>query len=298
MTKETEIVYNNNQEDYKYKSWIFTWNVTHDGVLIDEERLEALLRTIAVDYAFQLERVTRLHYQGYFNLVNRTRKGTLLNRIRFHCMHERKDLVDNLTISNIKGTPAEAIAYVTKSDSRVSPPVYSMNLLPYLTTDLAVLSCRDKWYPWQGTLSDMLINQHGTIKTPDDRTIIWIQDEYGNSGKSKLVKFYVSKYPQEIVKLPFGSASQLRSAICTAGPKKVYFIDIPRTMSRDEDFDTIYSVIEDIKNGFITTSMYGQFKQLMFNPPHIVVFSNFACPYKKLSLDRWAYYKLVNKQLI
>jgi hypothetical protein len=47
-----------------------------------------------------------------------------------------------------------------------------------------------------------------------------------------------------------------------------------------------YSSIECIKNGMITNTKYETgFK--VFNPPHVVVFSNFPPDEEKLSADRW-----------
>lgn len=286
------------QEDYKYKTWLFTWNETNDGYLIDPSDLENVLKNLTTDFVFQKEFVSRLHYQGFLRLENRVRKQTLLNLFKVYCATYQDDVIDNLTLLHTKGTDKEVISYVTKTESRIEEPRYSPGLLPYRFKDLAILSSRDRWYPWQDTLGKILLTEYGTLKEPDDRTILWIRDAAGNSGKSKLVKYYVHKFPQEIIKLPFGTATQLRSAICTAGPRKLYFIDIPRTMGRDEDLDSVYSVIEDIKNGFITTSMYGSFKQLLFDPPHVVIFANFDCPRHKLSADRWNNFILQNKQLL
>ena len=291
------MMYNDKHEEYKYKSWIFTWNSNDNGFLIPEEKLYEILTEIAEDYVFQKEFVSRHHYQGFFKLKLRARKRTVLNLFKIRCTGTLSEAINGLTILRSQGTDEQAIAYATKEDSRVSPPVYSSGYRPYSMSDLAVLSQKDRWYPWQVTLSHLLEDPAGGLTQPDDRSIIWIKDMIGCSGKSKLVKHYVYKFSKEIIKLPFGSASQLRSSVCTAGPKRLYFIDIPRTMARDEDLDSVYSVIEDIKNGFVTTSMYGKFQQLLFEPPHVVIFSNKDCPLGKLSKDRWKEYAIVNNNL-
>lgn len=292
------MTYNIKQEDYKYKTWLFTWNETKDNILISPHELENILSHLTIDFVFQKEYVSRFHYQGFFRLENRVRKTTLLNLMRVYCAALSEDQINNLTLMHTRGSDKEVISYVTKHDSRVDDPVYSPGFRPYHFKDLAILSSKDRWYPWQDTLGRILLTEYGTLREPDDRTIIWIKDLNGNTGKSKLVKYYVHKFSREIIKLPFGTASQLRSSVCTAGARKLYFIDIPRTMGRDEDLDSLYSVIEDIKNGFLTTSMYGQFKQILFDPPHVVIFANFDCPRHKLSADRWKNYTIQNKQLI
>lgn len=291
MEFPSELVYNINQEDYKYKKWIFTWNETNDGFLVDEQVLENLLKALMEEYAFQKERVTRTHYQGYFKTKVRARKKTVLNLFNLYMRGLPPEALKQLTIINAKGTTDEIITYVSKSESRISETRYSALLQPYQQSDLAVLSQRDKWYPWQDTLHNLLFIGN-VIRKPDDRTIIWIRDILGNSGKSKLVKYYVYNHPNEIVKIPFGSSTQLRSSICAVGPRKLYFIDIPRTLGREDNIDDLLSVIEDIKNGFVVSGMYGKHQQLLFEPPHIVVFSNMACPTKKLSGDRWVNYDI------
>lgn len=298
------MTYNKDQENYKYKSWVFTYNADKEGLLLDRFLLESILKCFSIEYVFQEEFVTRKHYQGYFKLENRMRKHAVLNLFVLHGSKLAYDdfseesllIIENLTVNHVFGTDKEVISYVSKSESRVGETIYSQNLLPYKTSDLAILYNRDSWYLWQSTLVDSLI-EGDRLKTPDDRSIIWIRDALGCTGKSKFVKYFVNRFSEEIIKLPFGSPNQLRSAVCVAGPKKVYFIDIPRTISREEDLDAVYSVIEDIKNGFVSTCMYGQFKQMLFEPPHIIVFSNKDCPTGKLSRDRWISYAIINLEL-
>jgi len=49
-------------------------------------------------------------------------------------------------------------------------------------------------------------------------------------------------------------------------------------------------MVEDLKNGFLVSAMYGKNQTLMLDPPHIVVISNMECPEKMLSKDRWTRY--------
>lgn len=50
--------------------------------------------------------------------------------------------------------------------------------------------------------------------------------------------------------------------------------------------------MEDIKNGFITSSFYGKGKSLLMNPPHIIISSNYVLNQNLLSEDRWISYKI------
>jgi hypothetical protein len=98
-------------------------------------------------------------------------------------------------------------------------------------------------------------------------------------------------------KISFGSSAQLRSALVGLGPKRVYFIDIPRTLGKDDSLASVINVVEELTLGFITSNMYGKHEKLMMDPPHVVMFSNSQCPEGLLSSDRWRYYGIIMKEL-
>lgn len=298
MTKE--IVYNEYKERNKYNRWVFTWNAGSMGELIPEEDLIAILESLGTTFAFQKEKGQqgRVHYQGFLVTKIRTRKYSLLNNFELACPSLTYANSTQLTLNPARGTQQQILEYVSKSETKIGNTIYSNDIRPYVSRDLELLQNRKHWYPWQNSLEDLLFLNEKQIIEPDDRHIIWITDTFGNSGKSKLVKLWCTRFPDSIIKVPFGSASQLRSSICMAGPKLIYFVDIPRTIGSEDDLLAIISVLEDIKNGFITTSMYGQFKQLLFEPPHVVVLTNNDPPRALLSKDRWLTFLIQNKNLV
>lgn len=95
-----------------------------------------------------------------------------------------------------------------------------------------------------------------------------------------------------IVKVDYGLSHQLRSLVIEAGPKEVYIIDLLRTRGRNDNMDDMLSVIEEVKNRFLTSPMYRKNKNLMMRPPFVLVFSNTYLPYDKLSKDRWECYEM------
>lgn len=281
------------KEDLKYKNWVFTWNAEDDQTLISTEHVRLIFEDYAETFCFQAEKINRLHYQGLFTLKIRKRFKTVLNDI------ERKLVslglscgIKNLTIDKMHGSLEEAIEYCTKSDSRVEGPFYSYNIQPYIPHDLAVFTDYDNLYNWQKETCKMIFGGNGFTKNSfiqpaDDRTIVVIVDKKGNSGKSKLVKNLCYMFPKEVAKLAFGSSQQLRSAIISAGPRKAYFLDIPKTLGDSDNIPDIISAIEDLKNGFIVSSMYGKYANLMMAPPHIILFTNFEIDTDMMSIDRW-----------
>lgn len=142
----------------------------------------------------------------------------------------------------------------------------------------------------------MIFDETGNIREADDRTILTIVDKDGKKGKSSFIKYLCWRRLSSIVKLGYGQAHQLRSSVIAGGPKEVYIIDLPRTRGKNDNMDDLLSVIEKIKNGFLTSPMYRKSKHLMMRPPFVIVFSNDHLPYEKLSKDRWECYEMTESE--
>lgn len=132
---------------------------------------------------------------------------------------------------------------------------------------------------WQGELFQKLTEK------PDDRSIIWIVDKKGGIGKSRFCRWMMmNKLGYVITQLggDYHASATIKSAIESGWDKKVLLIDLSRSYEDKE----IYSPIEAIKNGMMTSVKYAG-ETLCFDPPHVVVFANFLPNVSKLSLDRW-----------
>jgi hypothetical protein len=68
------------------------------------------------------------------------------------------------------------------------------------------------------------------------------------------------------------------------GPKRAYFIDLPRTQGFYDKKGDLLSVIEEVKNGHVMSSMYGKGGVLIMPHPHIFIFSNEALIYQVYTL--------------
>jgi len=292
-------------KDNKYRLWVFTWNETPKtdrnlpAILPPVRFLQDFLRENCEDYIFQLEKgedAGKFHYQGCFKTTNRVRHSTLLARFkqRFANM-QPEDMTVNLTIDRMMGTWAESASYCTKSETREGEIVSLKKISPYSGEDTQFLDDPEKRYPWQNFIFTKLFKGDKVSITPaGDREIYWIHDKAGNSGKSKFVK-YLCTTSSDIVKVSFGTAAQLRSAIISIGAKAVYLIDMPRTLDYGDSIPALVSTLEDIKNGFVVSSFYGKHQQLLMDPPHVIVFSNQLCPVNMLSQDRWRNYEIDRK---
>lgn len=290
------------EDSNKYSMWMVTIQEGETEFdshhLPTSEEVGNSFETISDNFVFQKERCPssgRDHWQCCLKTKIRKRQQTLLN-----------DLVTLLDIKptcvqidRVQGTWEQAKEYCSKKDTRVSKDTYKREngAKVYEGSDIKFLSERENRYPWQNYVYDKIFEDNSSnIKDPDDRTIIWIQDSQGNTGKSKFVK-YCCFSNNTCTKISFGSASQLRSGLISTGVKKVYFIDIPRTLGVDDSMNNILSAIEDLKNGFLTSNFYGNSSQLMMEPPHIIIFTNMECPQEKLSSDRWHIYNILQKDI-
>lgn len=122
------------------------------------------------------------------------------------------------------------------------------------------------------------------IKKPvDDRKIYWYYDTIGGKGKSAFAKHLCMKWNAISV---CGKAGDIKFAVQTliASEKPVNIViwDIPRS---NNGFLS-YQAIEEIKNGCMFSTKF-ESGMVIFNPPHIIVFSNERPNIESLSADRW-----------
>lgn len=127
---------------------------------------------------------------------------------------------------------------------------------------------------WQQDLNFLLIH------AADSRTIIFLVDRVGNSGKSWFCHYYCRLHDNAQVLLP-GKKSDMAYALRT--DIRVLFVDAPR--SKQNEF-LQYDFFEDVKNGFVFSTKYeSRIKYLQ--KCHVVVCLNEQPDYTKLSEDRY-----------
>ena len=141
--------------------------------------------------------------------------------------------------------------------------------------------------PWQKDAFDLF------SKAPDDRTVHWIYDEEGNSGKS---------WFQNYVEAYFGYNRVFRCDLrikhkdmCHILRKRsittvdIFLFNDSRSIKGDEP--NMYRILEDIKDGAATTSKYDNQVMKFKTPNIVVVFSNSWPNRRHLSKDRWKMYE-------
>lgn len=141
------------------------------------------------------------------------------------------------------------------------------------------LACKD---PLEGL--DMYDFQTEIIERvkeePNDRTIMWYWEKNGNVGKTTLAKHICLHYNAIYLS---GKASDMKYAIAQMKEKpKIVIMDLTRSV---EDYVS-YEGIESIKNGIFFSGKY-EGGMVMYDPPHVLILSNFPPDQSKLSIDRW-----------
>jgi hypothetical protein len=165
-----------------------------------------------------------------------------------------------------------------KADTRVNGP-WSDNKI-YQGKDLPTTL-----YTWQEQV------KHFCTSPPDDRSINYIYDPIGNTGKSKFCKYMC--YHHGALMLPWGKTGDLLNLVVKKGAKDIYLFDLSRSKPQDWARDDIASAMEQIKNGHIVNLKY-ETNDFMMEPPHVWCFSNQLPNLESMSRDRWQLWEIDN----
>lgn len=135
--------------------------------------------------------------------------------------------------------------------------------------------------PYQKQILDIV---NGPI---DNRAVYWFYEGTGGVGKSSLCKYLC--VVKKALFISEGKKSDLINIIYNADMERtrLVVIDVPRNNGNNVS----YKAIEEIKNGLICNTKY-ETGMKAFNPPHLIVFSNFLPNVKELSKDRWHIYHI------
>ena len=234
------------------------------------------------DFVFQIEesKAAMIHYQMVISLKKKNFTKKVLESISNYTNFIRSSINVQPSLSGNK-----SFSYAMKEETRIGGPWSNQALINFAT--LKTL-CPTKFYNWQKLMYNISMSE------PDDRTIYHILDRQGSRGKTQLVKYLAIKHPKEIgIIACTGSANQLVSSIIQMGVRKTYILDIPRSKGEgkfakdkfESRIDELMFTIEQIKNGMLSSSMYGRNNEMFFNSPNVMVFTNYDL--FGLSSDRW-----------
>jgi hypothetical protein len=129
--------------------------------------------------------------------------------------------------------------------------------------------------PWQKHLDTILKGP------PDRRTIIFVVDKIGNSGKSWFADWYEQNSNDTCQVLTPCRRSDMAYALLPG--LRVLFMDAPRAKQSEH---IQYDFLEDLKNGRVFSPKY-ESTMKKYTCMHVVVFMNEHPDMTKLSLDRF-----------
>jgi hypothetical protein len=143
------------------------------------------------------------------------------------------------------------------------------------------------------------------IKTaPDERCIDFIFDPKGGNGKSMLVNLLTEDPNSNCLRAPqLATIDRWTSAFVSQiqdyqlknkkDPSTI-FIDLPRKQDVVL-LDSLYPILESLKNGYLETTFYGRHNKVPLKPPHIIVFTNTVPNMCALSKDRFRLHYITDK---
>lgn len=233
------------------KRWCFTLNN------YTEEEVSAIGVTIRAKcryacYGFEKGLKGTPHIQGYLEFKERRRPMSTFSCQRIHWELAR-------------GSKIENIEYCGKDGLSFIHPV------PY-KVDITLR-------PWQKRVMELLMTD------ADDRTITWVWEPEGCSGKTTFQKYVFTHLARTVVLS--GKGSDMKQGIAkyyeaTQELPKIVLVNIPRSCSGYLS----YSGIEEIKDMFFYSPKY-EGCMVCGECPHVVCFANCEPDYERMSSDRW-----------
>lgn len=128
---------------------------------------------------------------------------------------------------------------------------------------------------WQRELESELDGE------PDERTIHFLVDGDGNSGKSWFAKYYRNLHPEKTQILRVGKRDDMAHSV--ESRRSVFFFDVPRLAMEYLQ----YVVLESIKDGVLFSPKYDSQTKYFEHKSHVVVMCNERPDMTKLSHDRF-----------
>ncbi len=133
--------------------------------------------------------------------------------------------------------------------------------------------------PWQSELNARLGRE------PDDRSIDFVVDPAGNSGKSWFVNYYWKLHQKQCQILRVGKRDDMAHFIDPTC--RVFFIDVPRGQTEFLQ----YVILESLKDGYVFSPKYESCTKYIPHNVHVVVMMNENPNPNALTHDR---YNIIN----
>lgn len=271
------------------KRFIFTLNQLDNHNFPKPEIIRSALSQFCSEAVFQLESgvtTSRLHYQGRFETVKRT--SAKAARLK---MMEHLEIEDGTPLTIKRETTENSEDYCTKSETRVEGPWYAGTSAYQLQENNEELPDFD----WCKQVLKLLGSSVG--KSWKKRKVVVFYDTKGGNGKSSFVRFLSRNNKYKFHKIPIDNPDRARHGICkwvTQHEVDGFTFNLQRTRSKDSSLDSMFEVIEDVKDAHVTSFFGGTNLEVVFNYPWVFIFTNEdPKTFKsKLSHDRWIIFSI------
>lgn len=257
------------------KNWVCTlYGPIGPDFLIFSSKWKSDLDTsdVVFRYVYQHEvcpSTARTHIQAWVSFTKRVRFLSVFpeykNSGHFEAQKAKRD--------------SDAYRYCVKDDTCVPGTRMSNFKIPMMPRKVVSKLAGKVLYPWQQEIYDLFPTE------PDERKCYWYWEPTGNAGKSSFIRHMKIEFPGRVFSVG-GKAADIKFGFIKFVEKnedcRMCFFDLCRSQ---EDFIS-YQSIEDMKNGDFFSTKY-ESTDLVFEPPHVVVFANVPPDQSKLSADRW-----------
>jgi len=259
------------QPQVQHIKWCFTYN---NYELDDIKKIEEVLTLLCKCYCFKKEIGAEgtNHLQGHITLL----KKCCLNGLKKH------DIFSKFHWEVKKGSEIENDIYICKSETSLDNVIYQYGYIKKLHI-IQPLKLITILRPFQQQVIDL-------INKKDDRTIHWIYDETGFSGKTQLMK-YIAYYYNSIC-CSSGKDSDIYNLFWNyidGKEKNVILLNnldcFIYNVARNHTFKQ-YTLLENIKDGYLNNTKY-ETGSMNFNGPSIVILANHLPDKTAMTMDRW-----------
>ncbi len=254
------------QNNKRYRKYVFTWNNYTESEYL---KISATFKKKKWKFILGKEvgENKTPHIQGYVEHTHQIAFSTI------------QKILHKAHIEPAKGDTMQNFKYCSKDskfETNINPDDY-LSFKDKLHKKLLHKFDKIKWHPWQQIVLDI-------IKTkPNDRTINWVLDLEGNTGKSFLTKYLCLTKKCIIADGKKDNIfNQLKIMLDEENEPEIIILDIPRHSKEYLN----YGVIEQLKNGLVYSGKY-EGGMCIFDNVHIFIMANFHPDLSKFTEDRW-----------
>lgn len=242
------------------------------------------------------------HYQYFANVVLYHRKQGIpvtnvseedLKGMQINQSQQSRSKFGRLKLEDLMNAASKKeliqVCLQLDADPRDVPKLITAHAIVRENTDSVIL----REVSSLSAVQEFLLNY---ARMPDDRTIIWVADPQGGTGKTYLAT-YMAKNTNTLVLTTTSSESAsrtLKNHIDRKGAPEAIVFDLARSTLVQSAYrvgnnvnNAIYRTIETLKSQFITSTKYDSTVIEQKRSPGILVLSNSMPDINMLTLDRW-----------